>query len=157
MACDAPVRQCLIEHIRPYLAKASDNTDKDGHPGYLALCPGHDDTRKSLGIHEGKYKRIVWCCGTGCSEAKVRHGLIGSGIRPGCLPRSAAQSRDLEERIWALLESTEGHAAVRLRILALLDQPGGDLPRGAALDALACRAGVSRREAYRALGVNRQP
>lgn len=149
MACAKPALQCLIEDIRPYLARASDHKDKDGKAGYHALCPAHDDQRKSLSIHEGRHKRVVWVCGAGCGEVRVRHALIQSGVKAACLPLSADASRDLVERIWAVATDKDlGHAAARLRILALLDQPRGELPRGAALDALAAAAGVSRRAAY---------
>jgi hypothetical protein len=115
---------------------------------FTAYCPGHDDAKRSLKISEGKH-RLVWFCHAGCSERKIRHKLIGLGIHPSCLPRSAAESRDFEETLREMLTSDLGHADVRLRALALLDSPGGELPPGAALVELAGAVHVSRAEAFR--------
>jgi hypothetical protein len=65
--------------------------------------------------------------------------------------------RDLEETLHDLLTSDLGHAAVRIRALALLTEPEGKIPPGAALDELAAAAKVSRREAYRARGTSPHP
>lgn len=156
--CPAPVRQCLIEHIRPHLARATDSTDDDGHPGYLARCPAHGDDHKSLSIHEGRHKRIVWHCHAGCGEPRVRHALIDLGVPAGCLPLSAKASQDLQERLWQILTDPGlSHAHARLRALAVLDRPDGGLPRGSGLEALAAAAHVSRREAYKAQGGRLSP
>lgn len=156
--CDVPERMCLYDHIRPKLPGASEHlrVDDDGKPYILARCPVHDDRKPSLKISQGKEKRLVWICYANCNERKIRHAMLALGVHPGCLPRSAPDLRDLEEQLRSLLTSDAGHAAVRIRALALLDAPGGRLPRGAALDALAVAAGVSRAEAYRALAAPMQ-
>lgn len=152
MACDEPVRQCIEWTIRPKTERPTvPRADEYGKWGFQCCCPAHEDGKRSLTISEGQQRRIVWYCHAGCTEAKVRHALIDAGIPAGCLPRSAKEHADLEESIRAVLTSDLGHAAARLHLLALLDVPGGRLPRGAALDALAAQVGVSRREAYRAL------
>lgn len=152
MACDEPVRQCIQWTIRPRTKRPTEpRLDKHGAWGLRCCCPVHDDSKRSLKVSQGKQRRIVWYCHAGCAEAKVRHELIGAGVPAGCLPRAAKELRDLEETLRAILTSDLGHAAARLHALALLDEPGGKLPRGAALDSLAAQVGVSRREAYRAL------
>jgi DNA-binding phage protein len=152
VACDEPVRQCIEWTIRPRTTRPTEpKLDEDDKWGFSCCCPAHDDRKRSLHIGEGKQRRIVWFCHAGCTEAKVRHALITAGIPAGCLPRSAKEHNDLEEAIRAILTSDLGHAAARLHALALLDEPGGKLPRGAALDSLAAQCGVSRRGAYRAL------
>ena len=157
MACDEPVRQCIAWTIRPKTVRPTEpKLNEHGVWGFHCRCPAHDDHVRSLTVSEGKQRRVVWFCHAGCSEAKVRHALIAAGIPAGCLPRAAKELRDLEEDLRAILTSDLGHAAARLHALALLEEPGGKLPRGAALDALAAQCGVSRREAYRALSP-RQP
>lgn len=152
MACDVPSRECLTLHVRPKVANAGE-VRRDAETGlyyFAGLCPAHDDRRRSLKVSQGKQRRLVWYCYAGCSESKVRHGLIQDGVHLSCLPRAAAESRDLEETLRALLTSDLSHADVRLRALALLDCPGGVLPRGAALAELAAVVHVSRSGAFRA-------
>lgn len=152
MACDEPVRQCLTWTIRPKTERPTEaGPNEHGVWGFQCCCPAHDDRKRSLTISEGRQRRIVWYCHAGCSEAKVRHELIEAGVPTDCLPRAAKELRDLEETLRSILTSDLGHAAARLHALALLEEPGGKLPRGAALDSLAAQCGVSRREAYRAL------
>jgi hypothetical protein len=153
VACDVPPRECLFDHIRHKVPGAWDKLQADettGLPYLMAYCPAHDDQKRSLKISVGKQRRIVFYCHAGCSERKVRHALIGLGVHTGCLPRAAAELRDLEETLHDLLTSELGHAAVRIRALALLTEPDGKIPGGSALDELAAAAKVSRREAYRA-------
>jgi hypothetical protein len=138
--------------IRPKTAQPTEpKLDEHGAWGFRCRCPAHDDRVRSLAISEGKRRRVVWYCHAGCAESKVRHALIDAGVPAGCLPRAARELRDLEETLRAILTSDLGHAAARLHALALLEEPGGKLPRGVALDLLAAQCGVSRREAYRAL------
>ena len=146
MACDVSARECLYCHVRPKLDGAGEIRldDETGRPYFLAQCPAHDDQKRSLKISEGKQRHLVWICYAGCSEGSVRHALIERGIHPGCLPRAAAELRDLEEAMRALLTSDLSHADVRLHALALLDSPGGRLPSGAALVRLAAAVHVSR-------------
>jgi hypothetical protein len=155
MACDVPARECLHCHIRPKLLPGAGEIRQDaetGLPGFTAHCPAHDDQKRSLRISQGMQRRIVWFCHAGCTEGKIRHALIETaGVHHGCLPRSAAEMRDFEEALRALLTSDLGHADVRLRALALLDSPKGGLPRGRALVELAGQVGVSRTEAFRVL------
>ena len=154
MACDVPSRECLTWHIRPKLAGAGE-VRRDAETGLsyvMARCPAHDDRKRSLKVSQGRQRRIVWYCHAGCAEGKVRHALIAAGIPPGCLPRAAAELRDLEEALRALLTSDLSHADVRLRALALLDCPGGELPRGDTLVQLAAAVHVSRSGAFRARG-----
>ena len=152
MACDVPARECLYCHIRPKLDSAGEirQDSESGLPGFLAHCPAHDDRKRSLKISQGKRRRIIWICYAGCAEGSIRHALIEGGVHPGCLPRAAAELRDLEEAMRALLTSDLSHADVRLRALALLDSPGGKLPSGAALAELAAAVHVSRSGAFEA-------
>lgn len=152
MACDEPPGLCLRDHIRPKVpgAWAEPRRDDEGRWYFMARCPAHDDRKRSLKMGEGAQRRIVWYCHAGCPERKIRHALIGLGIHWGCLPRSAAELRDLEEDLRTLLTSDLSHADVRLRALALLETSDGELPRGAALEALAAGVHVSRAGAFAA-------
>lgn len=154
MACDEPPGLCLHDHIRPKVPGAWDEIkrDDDGLPYFMACCPVHDDAKRSLKISEGRQRRIVWYCHAGCAEKKVRHALIDLGVHFGCLPRAVAEMRDLEETLRSLLTSDLSHADVRLRALALLDSPDGELPAGAALEAMAAEVRVSRAGAFAARG-----
>lgn len=158
MACDAPPGECLHHHVWPRVPGASEPRRVDRQDGegkvwsFTAPCVAHDDRKPSLTISEGDYRRFVWYCHAGCSERKIRHALIKAKVPRECLPRSAAELRDLEESLFALLTSDLSHADVRLRALALLDSPDGKLPRGTALAELAAAAHVSRSGAFRALG-----
>ena len=149
--------------MRPYTAEpAWVARDSESKPSdFLAiacLCPAHDNRKRSLQISVGKHKRIVWNCHAGCGELAVRHALIKRGVRPACLPLSAANSADLIERLLAIGENLDlRHADARLLMVELLTSGKGELPRGAELDRLAARAGVSRSEAYRARGNSRRP
>jgi hypothetical protein len=164
MGCAAPDgAECLADHVRPYLlsptwvARETDGRASD-HLAVACLCPAHDDSKRSLQISVGKYKRIIWNCHAGCGELAVRHGLIVRGIRGACLPVSAEHSNDLIERLLAIGESPDlKHADARLLMVELLTSGKGELPRGAELDSLARRCGVSRSEAYRARGLGRRP
>lgn len=154
MACNAPSRECLEWHVRPKLDGATTvQRDSEGFYYFTVRCPAHDDGKPSLKISQGKQRRLVWFCHAGCADGKVRHALIGCHIDAACLPRSTAEMRDFEESLRTLLTSDLGHADVRLRALAMLDSPGGELPRGRALVELAGRVGVSRTEAFRARAV----
>jgi hypothetical protein len=160
VACDEPVGLCLQEHIRPKAPDAWDEIRRDEDTGrwyFMARCPGHDDSNRSLKVSQGKERRVVWFCHAGCSERKVRHALIDLGVHFGCLPRAAAEMRDLEETLRSLLTSDLSHADVRLRALALLDSPDGKLPAGAALEELASAVHVSRSGAFRARGAGPDP
>ena len=152
MACDVPIRQCLEWHVRANLLPGASKvlTDAEGFAYIAARCPAHDDRKPSLRITEGKQKRLVWFCHARCSDGKIRHALIKRGIEPACLPRPAAELRDMEEALRELLTSGLSHADVRLRALALLDSPDGKLPGGAELAALAAAVHVSRSGAFRA-------
>lgn len=153
MACDAAPGECLNFHVRSRVPGAGIvQRDKKTQVWYFtAPCPAHDDRKPSMKISEGEYRRFVWFCHAGCSDGKIRHALRALRIESGCLPRSAAELADLEEALRKLLTSDLRHADVRLRAMALLDSPGGDLPRGAALAELSAAVHVSRSEAYRAL------
>lgn len=153
MACDEPPGLCLRDHIRPKLDGAWDELRREEETGrlyFMARCPAHDDQKRSLKVSEGKLRRIVWFCHKGCAERKVRHAIITLGVHTGCLPRSAAELRDLEETLRALLTSDLTHADVRLRAYALLETPDGELPAGAALEAMAAEVHISRGGAFRA-------
>jgi hypothetical protein len=148
MACQATAAECLHDHIRPHLSHPRSAADDKS---YRALCPVHDDHEHSLSVSLGtKGQRIVCRCFAGCEPGRVRARLITAGIRAACLPRSAAEQKDSDEQILALLTSDLGHAEVRLRIAAIL-VADGQLPRGAALDEFAASFRVSRRSAYDAL------
>jgi hypothetical protein len=156
-------RQCLADDVLPFTAEpvwvARDSESKpSGHLAIACLCPAHDDSKRSLQISVGQHKRIIWNCHAGCSELAVRHALIQRGVRPACLPLSAARSADLIERLLAIGENRDlKHAAARLLMVELLTSGKGELPRGAELDRLAARCGISRSEAYRARGNSRRP
>lgn len=130
MGCDVPARECLTMHIRPKLLPGAGEIRQDtdsGLPGFTARCPAHDDQKRSLIISQGKQRRIVWFCHAGCTEGDVRQALVEAGAHPGCLPRSAAELRDFEEALRALLTSDLGHADVRLRARRRLPHRG--IPR----------------------------
>jgi hypothetical protein len=155
MGCDVPVRECLAVHIRPHLLPGAGEIRIDAEtnlPTFTARCPAHGDQKPSLSISAGKYKRVVCNCHAGCTDSKIRHALIDAGVNHGCLPRSAAEMRDFEETLRALLTSDLSHADVRLRALALLDSPRGELPKGGALIELAAQVHVSRSGAFGARG-----
>lgn len=150
MACEAPPGECLHFHIRPKITGAGP-IRQDGETKryyFTGPCPAHDDRKPSLKISVGSQRRIVWFCHAGCSERKIRHALIDGGIHSGCLPRSAAELRDLEEELRAILTSDLSHADARLHALALIDSPGGKLPAGNALVSLAAAVRVSRSGAF---------
>lgn len=159
MACDEPPGLCLNDHIRPKAPGAWDEIRRDdtGLPYFMAQCPAHDDLKRSLKVSQGKQRRIVWYCHAGCNERKVRHALIEMGVHTGCLPRAAAEMRDFEETLRALLTSDLSHADVRLRAFALLECPDGKLPAGAALEGMATEVHVSRSGAFRARGAGPDP
>lgn len=147
MACDVPIRERLAFHITPYLREPKPSADGRST---RALCPGHDDHRHSFSVGIGDNGEIVYNCFAGCELLKVRAGLIRDGVHPGCLPVPRAKREDLIDQLWQILDSgTKDHAIVRLRIAAALDGRR-KLPRGEELDALAARAGVSRRTAFSA-------
>lgn len=156
MACEAPPGECLTFHVKPRIPGATQpRRDDESRRWFLtAPCPAHPDRKPSFKISEGDHRKFIWWCYAGCSERKIRHALIDVCKVPReCLPRSAAELRDLEESLYALLTSDLSHADVRLRALALLDSPGGELPkRGSDLAVLAAAAHVSRSGAFRARG-----
>lgn len=158
MACDVPPRECLELHIRSKLAGASvirldeSTQEPDGRKRWYltAQCPNHDDAKASLKVSTGLHKRIVWICYAGCSDSAVRHAIIGREVQAGCLPRNAAELRDLEEAMTAVLTSDLSHADARLHALALLRSPGGKLPAGGDLVDLGAAVHVSRSGAFAA-------
>ena len=161
MACAASDgRECLADHVLPYAAEpvwvARDTESRPSeHLAIGCLCPAHDDRKRSLQVSVGQHKRLIWNCHAGCGELAVRHALIVRGVRAACLPLSAARSAALLEQLLAVGENPElRHADKVLHMVELLTSGKGELPRGAELDRLAARSGVSRAEAYKARGGN---
>ena len=152
---------CLADHIRPradrpaWVARDKDSRAED----YLSVscyCPVRAHDGRKLQISVGKHKRITWFCHAGCGELEVRHALHEQRrIGLACLPISAEKANDVFERLLALAEDGNlRHADKVLHITELLTSGKGHLPRGAELNALAARCGVSRSGAYKALGGN---
>jgi hypothetical protein len=162
MPCDAADgRMCLADDIwaradRPVWVSRDADSKATEHLSISCYCPASEHDGRALQISAGKYKRIIWNCHAGCSELDVRHGLITKRrISSRCLPLSAEVSADLIEKLIAVGENPElRHADKVLHMMELLTSSKGRLPRGAELDRLAARCGVSRSEAYKALGGN---
>lgn len=58
---------------------------KPGGGGYVALCPGHEDTDPSLGVREGENGTILISCYTGCRNEDIvkAMGLTLGDLFPG--------------------------------------------------------------------------
>lgn len=48
---------------------------KQTKSGWVALCPGHDDSKQSLSISRGSDGRVLLRCFAGCSVEKIAEGL----------------------------------------------------------------------------------
>jgi hypothetical protein len=147
MRCGAhDAAECLNDHIRPHLRLAKVN---DAGTSIRALAPCHADREPSLSVSVGGNGRVIWNCFAGCTQEATRRGLIRSKVAPACLVRSADAERDAEQEIRDILF---GDLSAHHKVLALAAMSEGydELPRGDALVDLAARAGVSRREAFRA-------
>jgi hypothetical protein len=141
---------CIHDHVRPYLR----DPRPTGPDGYRAIAPCHDDTDRSLTISKGAGGRVTWCChacmarlGKDLMLARTRRALIDAGVPELCLPRPAAEARDLEAMITGIVFGGGSRAHGWLRIAALL-RGYDDLPKGDELEALAGECGVSMRSAY---------
>jgi hypothetical protein len=154
MRCDArDAAQCLHDHVRPWLRGAK----PAGKDSYRAVAPCHDDGLPSLSISAGDHGLIIWNCFARCPSRRTRKALIEAGVSPACLPRTAAELRELEDALEAVTFDREvSHAHARLRLAGLL-RGYDSLPAGDALETLAGDCGVSVRSAYGARGarVNR--
>jgi putative DNA primase/helicase len=53
--------------------------------GFEALCPAHDDRKRSLSLARGERVPVVLTCHAGCSFEKIRDALIGRGLDPAML------------------------------------------------------------------------
>ena len=74
-SCDRniPAAECLYDHIRPHLtqAQAVEPDSADFTHGYDAICPAHDDGRRSLRVAVG-YSRVYLKCFAECDELAIR-------------------------------------------------------------------------------------
>ena len=154
-SCDRniPAAECLFDHVLPHLrdAKRAEATPGavDFFGGYDAICPAHDDERRSLRISVGR-TRLYLKCYAGCDELAIRDRLIrdGSGVPARCLPITQQRKADLVEQLTGLLTNPDldhGHK-VMLALACLRGR--SDLPRGAELEELAGATGVSRSRAF---------
>lgn len=149
--------ECIHDHVRPRLR----DPRPSGPDSYRAAAPCHEDTQHSLTISKGAGGWVTWCChacmarlGKDLMLARTRRALVDSGVPELCLPRPAAEARDLEAEITAVIFGGGSRTYGWLRIAALLRGYDG-LPKGDELESLAEDCGVSQRSAYdaaRALG-----
>lgn len=56
----------LADHVRAVLDRLDNVRAKTAGDGWEALCPAHDDRRRSLGIAVGRDGKVLLCCGAGC-------------------------------------------------------------------------------------------
>ena len=151
-SCDRniPAAECLYDHIRPHLtqAQAVEPDSADFTHGYDAICPAHDDGRRSLRVAVG-YSRVYLKCYAGCDELAIRAGLIKGGVPQHCLPITQQRKGDLLDQLAGVTQDPDmEHGHKVLRVAAML-RGRTSLPRGNELVQLAAEVGVSRPSAFR--------
>ena len=144
MRCGARTpRDCLNDHVRPYLRQPTETRSGDG---YRAVATCHDDHDPSLSVSV-LGGRVVWRCFARCSSDRARNAMIELGVPAGCLIRPAADlGRDMDA-IRAIIGGKESHAHKVLLVAAILEGYA-ELPAGQALEELAGGCAVSVRGAY---------
>ena len=145
-----PAPECLAWHIAGNIPGAKLSPDRRS---CRCRCPNHDDRDPSLVISVGDEVPIVWYCHA-CGKdtsLEVRGTLITAyGIDARCLPMSRQQRAELEELVFAVFASSFTPCTKLVCIRALHEGLRGPLPHAPRLIELGERAGVSRRQAFRA-------
>ncbi|HKM57015.1 MAG TPA: hypothetical protein VJY33_26650 [Isosphaeraceae bacterium] len=151
-SCDRniPAAECLFDHIRPHLtqAHAVEPDSADFAHGYDAICPAHDDGRRSLRVAIG-YSRVYLKCFANCDELAIRAGLIQNGVPEHCLPITQQRKAELADRLTGVTRDPDMEYGHKVLLIAAMLQGRRDLPRGNELVQLAAEVGVSRPSAFR--------
>lgn len=147
MACDAPIRQCLYEHIQHHLVSAV--IDNDGRR-IRARCPACG-THRALTVSAGEHARATYNCFNHCDPAELRASLIKAGVPSGCIPLSRSTDTTIAQAGSAVIQQgTRANRGQTLLRVYLILQGHRRWPRGTELEKLATECGVSKPEAYRA-------
>src|SRR4030095_9820072 len=99
--------------LETVLAKLRNVTGPNANGWYEALCPAHDDRRRSLGIKAGDTGSVILKCQAGCAtEAVVEAlGLTMRDLFP------VSNSRGERGRIVATYDYTDEGGALRFRVV----------------------------------------
>ena len=151
-SCDRniPAAECLYDHIRPHLtqAQAVEPDSADFTHGYDAICPAHNDGRRSLRVAVG-YSRVYLKCYAGCDELAIRAKLIGDGVPQHCLPITQQRKGDLLDQLDSVTRDPDMEAGHKVLLVAAMLRGRSTLPRGNELVQLAADVSVSRPSAFR--------
>ena len=151
-SCDRniPAAECLFDHISPHLTdtKPVEPDSADFTHGYDAICPAHDDGRRSLRVAVG-YSRVYLKCFANCDELAIRAGLIKDGVPERCLPITHQRKADLLDQLNSVVADPDMEHGHKVLLMAALMRGMPGLPRGNELVSLAAEVGVSRPSAFR--------
>ena len=151
-SCDRniPAAECLFDHIRPHLtrAQAVEPDSADFTDGYDAICPAHDDGRRSLRVSVGHF-RVYFKCYAGCDELAIRAKLIKDGVPEHCLPITQQRRADLVDQLGIVMTNPDLEQGHKVLLAAAHLRGMPTLPRGNELEQLAGEVGVSRPSAFR--------
>jgi hypothetical protein len=50
--------------------------------GWIAFCPAHDDSSRSLSLKQTQTGKVLWKCHAGCSQLAVFNALVLLGAFP---------------------------------------------------------------------------
>ena len=151
-SCDRniPAAECLSDHIRPHLtqAQAVEPDSADFTHGYDAICPAHDDGRRSLRVAVG-YSRVYLKCFAECDELAIRAALIKDGVPQHCLPITQQRTGDLLDQLADVTQDPDMEHGHKVLLIAAMMRGMTTLPRGVELEVMAGEVGVSRASAFR--------
>ena len=151
-SCDRniPAAECLYDHIKPHLAnvKSVESDSTDFSHCHDALCPAHDDDRRSLRVAVGN-ARIYIKCYAGCDELAIRAALIRGGVPGYCLPITQRRKEELLDQLTDVTQNSDIEHGHKVLLVAAMLRGKTSLPRGVELETLAGEVGVSRASAFR--------